>query len=306
VFLLFVISFPQAVRPKKMRWLKTNLRILAGLSGLLLLLTGLYYAYWWFYELEPARHTLDPQWVAGHSQQEFWREVQTGIHRGVWLHDDGFHVGVYGDKSWAEWIMNHVQPGTSMSCLGGYPQHSATAMQFITNQDVGEDADPWLDWWEKNKSKSQEEWIADGFVQRGVKIGVPPTFEQILVIVALLANSDATDPASVPRYVRYNAFRYLRDTGFDPVEFALSHRTISGGTERGLVEYANWNRRYPEAIGLGILSLRKKDANNDGARAELVTPEFQTKANARVFVPLAVGTALLVWSFRNRKAMNGG
>ncbi len=65
-----------------MRWLKHKWRILAGLSGLLLVLAGLHYAYWWFYELGPARHTLDPEWVAGHSQQEFWREVQSGIHRG--------------------------------------------------------------------------------------------------------------------------------------------------------------------------------------------------------------------------------
>ena len=178
---------------KKMRWLKHKWRILSGMSALLLLFGGLYCAYWWFYELGPARHTLDPEWVASHSEQEFWREVQTGIHRGVWLHDDGFVVGLYGDKSWAEWIMNHVKPGTSMDCLGGYPQHSATAMRFITNQDAGEDADPWLAWWEKNKSKSQEEWIADGFAQRGIKIGVPPTSEQIPTTLAPLGNSDTNE-----------------------------------------------------------------------------------------------------------------
>lgn len=36
-------------------------------------------------------------------------------------------VGMFGDKSWAQWIMDHVEPGTSMGCLGGRPCHSATA-----------------------------------------------------------------------------------------------------------------------------------------------------------------------------------
>lgn len=285
----------QTAGRKIMIWLKHKWRILAGLTGLLLLLTGLHYAHWWFYELVPARHTLDPVWVASHSQQEFWREVQTGIHRGVWLHDDGFAVGCYGDKSWAEWIMNHVKPGTGMDCLFGHPD---TAMQFITNQDVGVGN---IDWWEKNKSKSQEEWIADGFAQRGVKIDMPPTSEQIPTTLTLLGYSDVNDPASVPKHVRYNAFRCLRDSGFDPVDFALSHRTISGGIERGLVEYAKWYRRYPAVNDLGIL-MRKNDVNNYGPRAELIMPEFQAKANAWVFIPLALGAALLFWSLRRSKS----
>ena len=85
-------------------------RILRTLS-LLLLGLGMFCGYWWFYKLAPARRTLDPEWHASHSQREYWREVQKGIHRGMWLHDDGFAVGMYGDKAWAEWIMAHVKPG---------------------------------------------------------------------------------------------------------------------------------------------------------------------------------------------------
>ena len=105
-------------RRKKMLWPEHKWRMLSGLLGVLLLLAGSFFAYWWFYKLGPARHTLDPQWVSSHSQQEYWREVQKGIRRGEWLHDDGVNVGMYGDKSWAERIMSHVSPGTSMDCFG--------------------------------------------------------------------------------------------------------------------------------------------------------------------------------------------
>ncbi|MGO9806342.1 MAG: hypothetical protein ACLPKH_06440, partial [Rhodomicrobium sp.] len=59
----------------------------------------------------------------------------------------------------------HVEPGAFMGCLGGQPCHSATAMQFITNQDAGQNADAWLAWWKKNKSKSI--WADGRFDRRG-------------------------------------------------------------------------------------------------------------------------------------------
>jgi hypothetical protein len=285
-----------------MKWQSSIWRVLLRTIGALLLLTGLSVAYWWFYKLGPARHTLDPRWVSSHSQQEYWREVQKSIHRGMWSHDDGFAVGCYGDKSWAEWIMNHVKPGTSMGCLGGDPCHSATAMQFITNQDVGKEADAWLDWWKKNRAKSQEEWIADGFAQRGVKIDVPPTDEQVRAVLTLLGKSEASESAAIPRQVSYNAFRYLRDTGFDPVAFVLSHRPISGAIERGLVEYGKWQRFYPEAIGVGALPFFKNDDTPaDNRIPAMLTAEFQSMAYTLVFAPLALGSVLMVCSFRKRR-----
>ena len=48
--------------------------------------------------------------------------------RNLELHDYGFAVGQFGDKSWAEWIMNHVRPDTRMDCFGG---HKATAMRSL-------------------------------------------------------------------------------------------------------------------------------------------------------------------------------
>jgi hypothetical protein len=276
-------------------------RLLCRLAGVLLLLLGLFSGYWWFYKLGPSRRTLDPQWVFHHSQQEHWREVQKGIHRGMWFHDDGFDVGMYGDKPWAEWIMNHVTPGTRMGCFGE-PCHSATAMRFLTNQDVGEDADAWLDWWEKNKSKSQEEWIADGFAERGFKIGVPPTPDQTPRVLTLLGDSDTNESTAIPQHMKYNAFRCLRDSSFDPVGFVLSNRAASADIERGLLEYAKLYRRCPEAIGLGILPFAKQDEGwGYDLLPKMLTPWFQIVAYTLVFAPLVLGSALVVWSFRRRK-----
>lgn len=125
----------------------------------LLLVVGLSEGYWWFYKLGPTRHTFSGAWRTAHSEREYWGEVQKAIHRGMWSHDDGIAVARYGDKAWAEWIMAHVTDDEDMSCFGRL-SHAADAMKHITNQDAGYNADKWLDWWAKNKSKSQLEWLA--------------------------------------------------------------------------------------------------------------------------------------------------
>jgi hypothetical protein len=284
-----------------MKWMKQHWRGMFRAVSTLLLCAGAFCGYWWFYKLAPSRRTLSPEWYLSHSEQEYWREVQKGIHRGMWFHDDGFTVGMYGDKSWSEWIMAHVKPGTSMGCIGGGPCHSASSMRYITNQDVGEDADAWLDWWEDNKSKSQEEWMADGFRLLGFDIDVPPTAEQTPILLALLGNSETNELRAIPKEMKYNAFRCLRDSGFEPVAFALSHRTVSEEVERGLLEYAKKERHWPARNGVGILSFGQKDVDLEGhALPAMLEPSFQIRANALVFGPPLLGAALLICSFRKR------
>jgi hypothetical protein len=288
------------MKRRNRRW-----HLLSRLLGVLLLLAGGYAAYWWIYKLGPARHTLDPQWISRHSEREYWREVQTGIYRGMWLHDDGDVVGMFGNKAWAEWIMAHVKPGTGMGCLGGDPCHSATAMRFITNQDAGEDANGWLGWWEKNKSKSQETWIADGFAQRGFKIDVPPTPNQTATILTLLGNSDTNKLTAIPEHLNYNAFRCLRDVGFDPVAFALSNHAASADVQRGLLEFAKRQRFWPASTGLGALPFAKHNQGSDDLDYKhlpaMLSLRFQIVANTLVIMPLILGAALVLWSFRKKR-----
>jgi hypothetical protein len=270
--------------------------------AVMLLLIGVFCGYWWFYKLAPSRRTLSPEWHSSHSQREYWREVQKKIHRGMWFHDDGFTVGMYGDKSWAEWIMKHVTPDQSMGCIGGGPCHSASAMQKITNQDIGENADDWLAWWEKNKSKSQEEWIADGFHQRGFDVDVPPSPKQASVLLGLLGNSQTNESLAIPIHMKYNAFRCLRDSGFEPVGFAISNRTLSTEVACGLLEYAKRLRHWPAACGVGILPFGMAEQDWKGhALPPILTIKFQIIAYLLVFGPLMFGARLIICSFRRKK-----
>jgi hypothetical protein len=282
------------VKPLGRHW-----RLLFRVSGAILVLGGLFVAYWWFYKLAPCRRIWDAQWRLTHSESEYWHEVQTAIHRGMWSHDDGFTVGMYGDKAWAQWIMAHVTPGTGIGCLGGGPCHSDYAMRLITNQDVGDKTDAWLDWWKKNESKSQEEWIADGFSRHGVKVAAPPTAAQTEALLAILGNSEGKQGTTIPGYLQYNAFRWLRDSGFEPVGFAVSNRPLPAAVARGLLEYAKFQRRWPSALGLGVLSF----GNTPYDRASYPMPrwmkaEFQAMIYALIFGPLVLGVGLIVCSWR--------
>lgn len=288
---------------KIMKWIGQHWRGMCRGLGVILLVAGLFFAHWWFYKLAPSRRTWDSRWYNSHSTREYWCEVQKGIHRGMWSHDDGLTVGNFGNKSWAEWIMKHVKPGMSMSCISSGPCHSATAMQYIANQDVGEEADPWLDWWAKNKAKSQEEWIKDGFRERGFDVDVPPKPEQIPIFLKLLGNSETNKPAAIPRHMKYNAFRCLRDSGFEPVAFALSNRTCTAEVERGLIEYARYQNHLPACEGVGILSFGvKQEDPDDFAIPFLLTTRFKVTVYTLIFVPLLIGVSLLILSFcRKRK-----
>lgn len=288
-----------------MSWLKQHWRTIFRAIGILLLLLGLFVSYLWFYTLAPSRRTLNPQWCSVHSQQDYWQELQKALHRSIWYHDDGFTVGWNGDKSWAEWIMNHVKPGTSMGCMGSKLCHSATSMEFISNQDVGENADAWLNWWGKNKSKSQLQWIAEGFVQRGINVDVPPRADKMPVLLEVLGTSGTNRSTTLLDSLKYNAFRCLRDSRFDPVEFALSTPTASAEIKRGLQEYAKCERRWPAAIGLGILPFAKKkdDWWSRTRTPPFVTPQFQPIAYALIFGPLFLGIGLITWSIRSKKGM---
>lgn len=176
------------------------------------------------------------------------------------------------------------------------------AMRFITNQDVGEKADAWLDWWETNRAKSQEEWIADGFANRGFKIDVPPKSDQTCVILALMGSPEAEESAAIPEHMKYNAFRCLRDSGFEPVQFVLANHAIPTDIEGGLLEYAKWQRRWPEAIGLGTLPFANKGGTTEHQYPPtILKPVVKTAACTIIFVSAALGVVLFLWSFRQSK-----
>ena len=198
--------------------------------------------------------------------------------------------------------MAHLKPGMSMACIGPGLCHSATSMREITNQDVGDDAVAWLNWWDQNKSKSQMEWIEDGFRQHGLDVKVPPSSDHAMILLEFLGNSTTIGRDGVHRHLKYNAFRCLRDSGFESVAFAVSNRTVSAEIERGLLEYAKMDRRWPLASGVGILPFGVKQRNWDtDLRPIFLGTRFQVAANAIIFGQILLGMAALIWSFKNKK-----
>ncbi|MDD8042202.1 MAG: hypothetical protein PHC78_00395 [Verrucomicrobiota bacterium] len=287
-----------------MKWFKQHWRGIARMLALVFIGAGVFCGYWWYYKLAPFRRTLDPEWYSSHSQREYWSQFQESIHRMGWFHDAGFTVGACGDESWMKWIIDHIEPGTRLDgCMGDGLAHADGALRSISNHDVGEDANAWLAWWEKNKFKSQAEWIAEGFRQRGFEVDVPPTEEQIPVLIAVLGNSDTNELTAIPSEMKHNAFRCLRDSGFDPLVYALSNRTVSTEVERGLMEYARRERLWPAASGVGILPFGKKDEDPWAGMAlpALLETRFQITANTlSIGLPL-LGVALLILSVRRKK-----
>lgn len=194
----------------------------------------------------------------------------------------------------------HVKPGTTMDCFGALC-HSASSMQYISNQDVGGDADAWLAWWAENRSKSQEAWITDGFRTRGFEIDVPPTAGQIPVLLEVLGNTETNELTAIPVEMKHNAFRCLRDSGFEPVAYALSNRSDSAEVERGLKEYARRERQWPSSSGVGVLPFGTKIDDWNGMQLPtMLTTRFQITAHALVFGPVLIGLAMLICSFRRK------
>lgn len=294
-----------------MKLMNQHWRGICRIFGVLLLGTGLFFAYHWFYYFAPSRRIMDPHWFTNHSQREYWKELQSSIQRGLWEHDEAWYVGQYGDKSWAKWIMEHSSG--QMACMGGKPCHGAVAMRYLSNQDVGEEADAWHEWWKTNQSKSQEEWLADGFRQRGYMIDIPPKPEQFIVLLNVLGNIETNRPNAISKEMKYNAFRCLRDSGFDPVAYILSNRTVSAIGERGLLEYEKHQRRWPSAIGVGLLPFAKRpfgskeaDYNDTFVLPPFMQTSFKNWVYALIWSPLALGVGLIGWSFRKcRVASNG-
>ena len=177
-------------------------------------------------------------------------------------------------------------------------------MRDITNQDMGDRADAWLEWWAQNKSKTQEQWIADGFRRSGFEIDVPPRAEHIPKLLAVLGHSRTNGAISAREGLKYNAFRCLRDSGFDAVAYAISNRTASAEIERVLIEYGRMSRFWPSAAGVGILPFGRENDEDEWKgmkRPAMLEDGFQIAANGLVFGPLLLGAALLIGTFRRRK-----
>jgi len=267
-----------------------------------LLGAGLIGAYWWLYKVAPARHLVDPEWLAAHSEEARWAEEQKDYRRRGTSPDlcfRGDRIGFYGGKDWFLWLDRQIRnPGEFRHC--GCTEY---ALSLMTNQETVS----WKEWADANRERSQEEWIRDGFVHYGVGVHLPPRPDDAVPLLRLLGRESwdflwegpqrGSAPKAVPSYVHYNAYRWLRDSGFEPLDFASSNPVLAAEPDisRGLFTFAQWRAAYPGRHGLGVLAFGRESEKRShlDMRPALAKPWVAAGVDASL-VAITIGGGLLV------------
>jgi hypothetical protein len=235
------------------------------------LFAALMAAYFWFYKLAPKRHLADSKWIANHTEKARWIEEQRDYERmgsPPDLEFRGDRIGYYGDKRWFLWLADKAATDKNFLACGC----SEAALGLMSNQHP----DSWSEWMKANRNRTQEEWIRDGFSQYGVSVHLPPDahdVEPLLKLIGrptwnfLMGGPQGTNaPEDVPDYVQYNAFRWLRDSGFNRSEYVRSNATVAASRDMtiALLKYANWQSsfEFAQRDHLGVLAFAKEPEND--------------------------------------------
>lgn len=81
--------------------------------------------------------------------------------------------------------------------------HLIDALRAITNSDQGMYYPRWASWWEANRGLSQQRWIHDGFVVKGLHVAEPVDEQFGLELIELIGRDRG--------YLNFNAKRFLAD-----------------------------------------------------------------------------------------------
>ncbi len=295
-------------------WSVFRNRTIQKTVGALLICTSVAAICVWFLWLVPSVRRLDPLWEERFTRKSYWNEVQRHIRRYGWKHDDCVVVGNYGDKTWAEWIMSKAEAGEKIADCGAIG-HKDSALKVITGNDPanGKNWDSeaqWLGWWSTNKDKSQLEWIRSGLQIYGASVHLPPSEADYEPLLAFLGNSSTNAAEKIPFFVKYNAFRWLRDAGFQPIAFAMSNVTAQTPkvVRDGVLKYGKFDQVYSKMNEIGRLEFANPPSDlQEGYRSQFYAPKIQIAGYSLMTVPLVAGVALLLCSrARRQKAEQSG
>jgi hypothetical protein len=281
------------------------LRRLLLLLGTALFGGGVVAGYFWFYRLAPIRHLADPAWRKTHSVAAIWAEEQTKYRRAnaspdiFWCGDK---IGYFGDKEWTLWLVDNLRNEEAFRFCGC----TQAVLKLLTNQDIKEDKDAWIAWVEKHEGESQEQWIQQGFAQRGIAVHLPPTKEDWKPLLLLLGNDDkdANDETRISGSLKYNAFRWLRDSGFNPHDYIAANAKWRSTEQSalGICNYVGYAKTFPRSDRLGLLAFSNAEPPFEPDLAEINTPKAKAIAYAATFGGLGLGVALLAISIRMRRS----
>jgi hypothetical protein len=281
--------------------------VVRKVAGVLLVIAGLVVAYLWFYKLAPMRHLADSKWLETHSEKSRWLEEQKDYERmgsSPDLEFRGDRIGYYGNKEWFLWLEGKATTDKKFRVCGC----TETAMALMSNQH----ADSWEEWTQTNKSRTQEEWIQAGFTKYGVSDHLPPNPSDTGPLLKLLGRKrwdflmggpqGTNAPDAIPSYIQYNAFRWLRDSGFNPMAFAVSNATVVASQEMtfALLRFARMSGEFPVGDKLGILTFGEKtDRHFEFGTPAFMAPWVRAVVYSLVIVLPLIGLLLVI--FRPRK-----
>lgn len=282
-----------------------------------LVLTTFAAIFWWGWAMPIVRGSV-PAWDPQFSAEGFWEAKQAALRAGFWMHDDGWIAGHFGDKAWAELIIRKISEGAPYyGCENG---HQDTALELLTNHFPKETKKEelekaWLAWWQENSSKTQEEWIRDGFAEAGFAISLPPSRNDWPVLLRIIGASAGPNarPSGRPQplygNLRYNAYRWLRDSGFDPVAFLLETdaSTLDGDMRGGLTDYVSFDGSARLAFPAGRLAFanRPDDEYFTGLRGpilDLARPRSLDAVGATICGVALAGAFLVLFLAKQRRA----
>ena len=101
--------------------------------------------------------------------------------------------------------------------------------------------------------------------------------------------------------MKFNAFRWLRDSGFNPVAFAISNATESTQTEitAGLLEYFRRERIFPKRDHVGELTFGEdRDLYADWTLPVMLQPRFKAGVYTLVFGLPCLAVAMIAWTLK--------
>lgn len=288
---------------------RQSVKILLIATGFSLAIAGGVVGYWWCYLLVPLRHMTDPDWLASHSEEARWSVEQQYYHRLENAPDlcfRGDRIGYYGDEEWFYWLEEKIRNPEKFRHCGC----TAYALTLMANQD----AESWEQWARTNRSKSQLEWIRDGFQTFGVMVHIPPEPEEVLPLIRLLGRRSwsylyggpqgTNAPGAIPSYIQYNAFRWLRDSDFNPGGFASTNSVLLAQPEisKGLVSFSQWEAAYPGRHGLGVLELGRIDDYDYSLRKPpaVFRPWIAGGISVVIVIVTLAGLGLALWGFRKK------
>jgi outer membrane protein assembly factor BamB len=131
-------------------------------------------------------------------------------------HDVILEIGAIGEATSVPFLIEALAKQGTVPREGPYGAidtrfHVLNTLQAITNHDAGRNAEDWRQWYEKNKDKTQAQWIKDGFTEHGFPVSDPPDDAFVTALIR------ASDPKYQPWYLQTNALRILRTVPSDTV-----------------------------------------------------------------------------------------